>query len=149
MKTKENERFHIGVYGILIQNKKILLIKKARGPYKGTFDLPGGGIEFEEKVEDTLKRELEEEAGITIKNFEFLGHNEYVSKYLSGVKPRTMHHLGLYYLIETSDTEIKEDPDGEDSLGSSFIDIADLSSINIAPIAKPMIKKALQKLKIA
>lgn len=35
---------HLGVYGILIKNDKILLIKKGNGPYKGLLDLPGGTI---------------------------------------------------------------------------------------------------------
>ena len=34
---------HIGAYGILIRDGKIALIKKARGGYKGKYDLPGGG----------------------------------------------------------------------------------------------------------
>ncbi len=37
---------YTGVYGVYIQNAQILLIKKARGPYRGMYDLPGGGIEF-------------------------------------------------------------------------------------------------------
>ena len=39
---------HIGAYGILIRDGKIALIKKARGGYKGKYDLPGGGIEHTE-----------------------------------------------------------------------------------------------------
>lgn len=37
---------HLGAYGLLIQNEKILLIKKATGPYQGKLDLPGGTIEI-------------------------------------------------------------------------------------------------------
>ena len=33
---------HIGIYGICIIDNKLLCIKKARGPYKNRFDLPGG-----------------------------------------------------------------------------------------------------------
>ncbi len=32
----------LGAYGIVIENNKILLIKKAKGPYEGLLDLPGG-----------------------------------------------------------------------------------------------------------
>lgn len=37
-----NKKIYIGVYGIILNEGKILLIKKARGPYKGMYDLPGG-----------------------------------------------------------------------------------------------------------
>ena len=43
---------HIGIYGVVIKDEKILLIKKANGPYKGKLDLPGGSLEFGEKPED-------------------------------------------------------------------------------------------------
>lgn len=58
-----------GAYGIIIKDDKILLIKKYGGPYDGKLDLPGGTIEFHEKPENTLKRELLEEVGIEVKNF--------------------------------------------------------------------------------
>ena len=34
----------IGAYGVIIQNGKIALVRKANGGYKGKLDLPGGGI---------------------------------------------------------------------------------------------------------
>ena len=60
---------HLGSYGIIIKNKEIVLIKKANGPYKDKLDLPGGTIEFCEKPEETLVREMREEVGINIKKF--------------------------------------------------------------------------------
>ena len=48
--NKLTKHRHLGVYGLLIENDKILLIKKANGPYKGKLDLPGGSIKFLEKV---------------------------------------------------------------------------------------------------
>ena len=53
-------------YGLVINDNKILLIKKSRGPYDGKLDLPGGTIEFCERPEDALKREFLEEVGIEV-----------------------------------------------------------------------------------
>ena len=50
----------IGAYGVIIQNGKIALVRKANGGYKGKIDLPGGGIEHTESPIDTLKREIKE-----------------------------------------------------------------------------------------
>ena len=140
MPNQTNELFHVGVYGILIKDKKILLIKKSRGAYKGMFDLPGGGIEFGEKIEDALKREFKEETGITIKDYSFFGNNEYFCDYINeSDEPRKLHHIGIYYIVSASFDKIKTDPDGHDSLGAEFISITELDKIEIAPIAKKMI----------
>ena len=56
----------LGAYGLIIQDGKILLIKKFGGPYDGKLDLPGGTIEFYERPEEALKRELIEEVGIEV-----------------------------------------------------------------------------------
>ena len=49
---------HIGSYGIISNDNKIVLITKARGGYTGLLDLPGGGIEHNESPEVALKREI-------------------------------------------------------------------------------------------
>lgn len=145
MTNLSNERFHVGVYGVLIKDKKILLIKKSRGAYKGMYDLPGGGIEFGEKIEETLKREFIEETGITLSSCSFLGNNEYFCNYTNeSGEPRKLHHIGLYYNVAASFKSIKNVPDGQDSLGAEFIDIKEINKIKIAPIVKKIIDKVIK-----
>ena len=60
----------LGAYGIVIKEDKILLIKKFGGPYGGKLDLPGGTIEFCERPSEALKRELLEEVGIEVVDYE-------------------------------------------------------------------------------
>ena len=145
MNNNQSQRFHVGVYGVLIHENKMLLIKKSRGAYKGIYDLPGGGIEFGEKIEEALKRELIEETGINLESHIFVGHSEYFCKYLNDAnEPRELHHLGLYYKVTASFDGIKSDPDGHDSLGAEFIEIDKLDKIKIAPIALPMIEQVLR-----
>jgi len=49
-------RTHLGVYGIVKHDNKLLLIKKAEGPYTNLYNLPGGGVEFGETPEQALTR---------------------------------------------------------------------------------------------
>lgn len=69
------EHKHIGVYGLIIENNNIALIKKCNGPYTGKLDLPGGSFEFGETPEETLKRELKEETGIDCKEFKEVAYH--------------------------------------------------------------------------
>lgn len=66
------EHKHLGVYGLLIKDGKILLIKKCTGPYDGKLDLPGGTMKFGERPFETLRREFLEETGIEILDFSLL-----------------------------------------------------------------------------
>ena len=142
MNLQDTERFHVGAYGIVIRDGAVLLIRKARGPYKGMFDLPGGGIEFGEKAEDAVRREFLEETGTIVASAEFFGINECMSKYMNGKgEPRKMHHLGIFYLVALQPGSVKSESDGQDSLGAEYVSIADLDRVEISPIARPMILK--------
>ena len=139
------KNIHIGVYGICVQTRKILLIKKARWPYIGMYDLPWWGIEQSETVLDCLKRELVEEVNGKLIESEFIGFNEYHGDYLSSSgEQKTIHHIGFYYRVSLDISELRIWADGHDSLGAEWIDISQLDTIAIAPIAKPMILNLLQ-----
>ena len=61
-----HQRTYIGVYAPICTETTVLLVKKGGGPYKGCWDLPGGGIEFGEEPIAALRRELREGTGFEI-----------------------------------------------------------------------------------
>lgn len=141
-----NKKIYIGVYGIILNEGKILLIKKARGPYKGMYDLPGGGVEYGESFEKTLGREFFEETGLEIKSPKFIQNNQFTVEYKNSKGEECgIHHIGIYYSVELKgDNNIKTGADGEDSLGAEYIDINKLPDIEISPIARPVIEEFLK-----
>ncbi len=58
---KPNRPNHIGVNGLIICQKKLLLEKRTDS---GQWGLIGGGLKINETLEQGLKREIEEETGI-------------------------------------------------------------------------------------
>ena len=58
---------------IVEKNGKILLIKRAFWPYDNYYSLPGGMVEYGERVEDAAKRELYEETGLKAGKLKLLG----------------------------------------------------------------------------
>lgn len=65
----------VGVGAAIIRDGKVLLIKrgeKAKNE-RGKWEIPGGGVEFGEKMEEALNREMMEELGVKIKTVELLG----------------------------------------------------------------------------
>lgn len=59
--------------GILIENGKILLIKRAAEPFKGMWAVPGGRIDDDETAEECLIREMEEETGLKVEPVKLTG----------------------------------------------------------------------------
>jgi ADP-ribose pyrophosphatase len=54
----------VGVGGVILNDGKVLLLLRKKPPEAGFWSLPGGRVEFMERVEDALVRELKEELGI-------------------------------------------------------------------------------------
>ena len=70
---KEKISIRPAAYGIVIYEDKILLLRtKSTGKYW----LPGGALELGEKLEEALKREIREEAGIEVTDVKFLNFSE-------------------------------------------------------------------------
>lgn len=51
---------------VIVRDGKALITKRAREPEKGRFDIPGGFLDADEDPIAGVKRELEEELGMTV-----------------------------------------------------------------------------------
>lgn len=137
---------HLGVYGFIFKDNwnSILLIKKARGPYTGLYDLPGGTIEPEELIEETLEREIKEETNcdliastqLTTVDTRFDWNRE-----AEGKPNALFKHIGILYLA-TVVGEPSTKGDGLDSNGAEWIKLSDI--INNKVQVTPFIKMGLK-----
>ena len=127
---------HFGIYGICRSGNKILLIKKARGPYTGLYDLPGGSPEKNESFEETLIREIKEETNFSVTHITnqrkaTVIFSDFTQQ--SGEKGVLKHEAVLFDI--TVSGEISYSGDGLDSNGAVWIDIDLLSDQNATPYA--------------
>jgi len=56
----------VGVGAIILQDGKIILVKRRAEPGKGRWSIPGGTVHLGEKVRDATVREAKEESGLDI-----------------------------------------------------------------------------------
>ncbi|KKO52734.1 NUDIX hydrolase [Paenibacillus sp. DMB20] len=130
---------HLGVYGILINDNQILLIKKSRGPHIGKWDLPGGTIEFGEEPYETLKREFYEETGINEIEGTIRTAKSYTIVYpYKDDQLEELHHIGIIYNVKLINEKyhLKIDGDNQDSLGARWISIEEVKHLEITPFVK-------------
>jgi len=122
-------RRYVGAYGVLVQDESVLLVKKMRGPYEGSLDLPGGGIEHGEHPDDTVRREFWEETGLLVRTVCQLPSYSRVNG--------DQHHLGFFYEVAlVRDTDpLKTEPDGEDAGGALWVPLSELERHWLSPLA--------------
>ena len=110
----ENARVYHGAYG-LCRNPAghLLLVRIASGIDKGRWTLPGGGIEWGEHPGETVRREMQEETGITDIR------NAHVTAVFSHTYLRSedrpygpVHHIGIIYDLTLGNFEIRDEHNG-------------------------------------
>jgi 8-oxo-dGTP diphosphatase len=90
--------------GILIENGKLLLVKRAKEPDLGKWAVPGGRIEENETAEECLKREFKEETGLDVEPVKLIGIYSDPAR-----DPRKI--IGAAYITRRTGGEIKAGDD--------------------------------------
>lgn len=124
--------------GAIIENcdGAILLLTRGKDPRKGYLGLPGGFVDAGETAEECLTREIEEELGITIKQFKYLG--SFTSVYpLKGVDYKVIDNIYTARLPTNSKIKLSEE--------SHSIIFTKPSEIDFDQIAFDDARKALKK----
>lgn len=68
--SDSGNRPKVGVGVIVIRDSKVLLGKRKNSHGEGTWNFPGGHLEFNEEVSECAKRETKEETGLEITNLQ-------------------------------------------------------------------------------
>jgi ADP-ribose pyrophosphatase YjhB (NUDIX family) len=55
---------------VLIRENKVLLVRRLKAPDAGAWSIPGGKVDFFEPLDQTVRREIEEEVGLIIEAME-------------------------------------------------------------------------------
>ena len=109
------------VDGAILKDKKILLIKRKNEPYKGKWALPGGFVEYGEKVEDTAVREVYEETGLKTKIRDIIGI------YSDPNRDPRGHIVTIVYLLDIQGGKLKGSDDASDA---KFFDLKNLPDLS-------------------
>ncbi|MEP5613529.1 MAG: NUDIX hydrolase [Cyclobacteriaceae bacterium] len=108
-------KVRVRVCGLLDQDGSILLIKHNSIGTKGQlWSPPGGGVDFGESADHTLKREFLEETGLTIEVLDFLFVYELIN---------SKHHaIELFYRVKKLSGELKLGTDPEFDVSNQIME---------------------------
>lgn len=123
----------IGVYGVALRDRSLLLTMNKSGFYKGLLSLPGGGVEFGETAEETLRREFKEEVAMSFKQMKLLDNLSFFGQDSS----YAFHHMGQIYQVD--DCSILPDIIAEEQHDWYPLNTIDLA--HLVPFSKIMVQR--------
>lgn len=116
------------VVGLIKNGNKVLLGQKppGKGPYPDTWHIPGGGIVLgEESADEAIRREIEEETGLNVKNLKKV-------EWDTDVEPNKHGEETYYIFLQYTCYYYKGDVrPGGDMNNFQWVDVSRLSEFNL------------------
>lgn len=113
--------FSCRIYGILIENNKVLMTR-SRFIDREFVNFPGGGVEIGEAPEDALIREYQEETGLSIK----IGKILFSSQKLHLSTQRPIQIVSSFWRVEKTAGTLKENGNNDDVLKLFWAEISSI-----------------------
>jgi 8-oxo-dGTP diphosphatase len=133
------ERPIVGVGGVVIEDGRVLLIRRGHPPMEGQWSIPGGTLEVGETIADGVRRELAEETGVLVRVGELIEVFERIFSDEVG-KPQ-YHFVILDYLCECAGGRCTP---GGDAIDAAWVLEKDLAKYLLTPAATRVVSRAFQ-----
>ena len=128
----------IGCTGIIWKEKSILMGIRNKNPNKGKWIIPGGKVNFNERLAETLTREIQEEAGITIQIGALSGVYELIN-------PLKEHRIIVVYNAKYQSGKVIS---GDDLASARFLSKKEIQSLHDRNLISDIVTKILIDAKI-
>jgi 8-oxo-dGTP diphosphatase len=116
-------RPELAVGAIVVDDDRLLMIRRGHGPAAGTWSVPGGHIERGETAAEAVVRELQEETGLDGLSGGLIGWIELIEP---------THHLVV--LDFRVDLLVDDQPRaGSDAVEAVWVPLADVADLALAP----------------
>lgn len=137
MSTRIYPKYAITAVGAVVLNdNKILLVKRGKEPGKSLWSIPGGAVNAGEKLKEAVLRELREETGLTGEVSDLIHVEEVIVRENNRIK---YHYVILYYLVTNVKGRLKS---SSDVLEAKWFDLTEAYSLeNITSGTKKVLNK--------
>jgi ADP-ribose pyrophosphatase YjhB (NUDIX family) len=133
--ARYNTGYNVGVGGAVVQDGKLLLVRRASRYGRGNWQIPGGFIEPDETIEVAVVREVAEEAGVQA---EVVG--------VLGIRSRYNPDNGnsIYVVLLMRPISGEPTPDGKEVDRAGFFSLEEIQALEqVPPINLEVARRAL------
>lgn len=120
--TGNPHRPEVGVSVAVFRDGRVLLAQRAVGALKGRWSLPGGRVEFGEKLAEAALRELDEEVGVKAEIVDFAGIVEVLPRKHGG----HFHFVVISFAAKWVEGEPQTGPEAADVRWADPVTLDDL-----------------------
>jgi 8-oxo-dGTP diphosphatase len=140
MDRRYPDRPLVGVGGIVFRGERVLLVRRGSAPAMGKWSVPGGLVELGESLEDAVRREVEEEAGIRVSVQDLVAALDRVI--LDDQRNIEYHYVLLDFLCEPAEGEPSPSTDVTEC---AFVPLSALSDYILTEGTQEVIRRAFMK----
>jgi len=137
--TQQEKKYPKITVGVLMVNENGKVFLATSYKWKGKWVIPGGHVEWGEKLEDAVKRETKEETGIDVKNIQLLNVQE--SIFSKGFHEER-HFIFLDYVCEAYSEDVQLNSELQKYI---WVYPKDALNLDIAPSVKNFIECYIEK----
>ena len=131
----------VGVGAIIIDDGRVLLVKRGHSPLAGEWSIPGGVLELGETLHQAAIREAQEETCLTVETAELLGVYDRVLRDDDG---RTLYH---FVLIDFLCRRVAGEPQAADDADEvRWFTPAEVAELGLAEDTAQVIRQGFKKL---
>jgi 8-oxo-dGTP diphosphatase len=140
MKREYPETPLVGVGAIIIEDGRVVLVKRGHPPLEGKWSIPGGVLEIGETLRKAAVREALEETGLAVEPGELLGVFERVIPDEQG--RMRYHYVLIDFLCRRVAGELEA---GDDASEVRWVRREELAGLELARETEEVILKGLEK----